>query len=84
MNFPTYLTQNKNQIKPVALILDTVQYKLTHFRPMFHLRINQVGFYKQNVTLPQVLFRHFPSKNQLPGLPVNGTLVENGLNNITQ
>ena len=30
-------------------------------------------------TLPQVFFKHFASKNQLPGLSVNGTLVENGL-----
>ena len=33
------------------------------------------------VTLPQVFFKHFASKNQLPGLSVNGTLVENGLIN---
>ena len=50
---------------------------------MFHLWINQVvGFYYQNVwrtTLPQVLFKHFASKNQLPGFFISGTLVENGL-----
>ena len=41
---------------------------LTRFWPMFHLWLNQViGFYKQNV-----------SKNQLPGLTIRGTLVENG------
>ena len=33
----------------------------------------------ENVTLPQVFFKHFASKNQLPGLSVTGTLVENGL-----
>ena len=33
-----------------------------------------------NVTLPQVFFKHFASKNQLPGLSIGGTLVENGLN----
>ena len=33
-----------------------------------------------NVTLPQVLFKHFSSKNQLPGLSITETLVENGLN----
>ena len=32
-----------------------------------------------NVTLPQVFFKHFASKNQLPGLFVRGTLVKNGL-----
>ena len=26
-----------------------------------------------------MFFKHFASKNQLPGLSVNGTLVENGL-----
>ena len=32
-----------------------------------------------NVTLPQVFFKHFDSKNQLPGLSIIGTLVENRL-----
>ena len=35
--------------------------------------------FTENVTLPQVLFKHFASKNQLPGLSMNETLVENGL-----
>ena len=26
-----------------------------------------------------MFFKHFASKNQLPGLSINGTLVENGL-----
>ena len=29
-----------------------------------------------------MFFKHFASKNQLPGLSVNGTLVENGLGNL--
>ena len=29
--------------------------------------------------LPQVFFKHFASKNQLSGLSISGTLVENGL-----
>ena len=33
----------------------------------------------KNVTLPQVFFKHFGSKNQLPGLSIIGTLVENEL-----
>ena len=33
----------------------------------------------KNVTLPQVFFKYFASKNQLPGLSINGALVENGL-----
>ena len=51
---------------------------------MFHLRINQLVYlsiciFTYNVTLPQVFFKHFVSKNQLTGLSVNGTLVENEL-----
>ena len=47
---------------------------------MFHLRINQVvSFYQQNVTLPEVFFKHFASKNELLGFCISGTLVENGL-----
>ena len=30
--------------------------------------------------LPQVFFKNLASKNQLSGLPVSGTLVQNGLN----
>ena len=29
--------------------------------------------------LPQVFFKHFASKNQLPGFYISGALVENGL-----
>ena len=32
-----------------------------------------------NVTLPQVFFKHFASKNELPGLSITATLVYNGL-----
>ena len=47
---------------------------------MFDLRINQVvGFYLQNITLPQVSLKNFASKNQLPGFYISQTLVENGL-----
>ena len=39
-----------------------------------------VAFYLYlNVTLPQVFFKHFASKIQLPGLSVSETLVKNGL-----
>ena len=33
----------------------------------------------ENVTPPQLFFKHFASKSQLPGLSVSGTLAENGL-----
>ena len=32
-----------------------------------------------NVTISQVFFKQFASKNQLPGSSISGTLVENGL-----
>ena len=35
--------------------------------------------FTKNGTLPQVFFKHFGSKNQLPGLSIFETLVENGL-----
>ena len=31
------------------------------------------------VTPPQVFFKYFANKNQLPGLSVSGAMVENGL-----
>ena len=31
------------------------------------------------MSLPQVFLKHFASKNQLRGLSISGTLVENGL-----
>ena len=34
---------------------------------------------KDAVTLPQAFFKHFASKNQLPGFYISGTIVENGL-----
>ena len=33
----------------------------------------------QNVTLLQVFFKHYASKNQLCGFYISGTLVKNGL-----
>ena len=53
---------------------------LSHFRPMFHLFSNQVtGFYLQNLWKALVEEWHFASKNQLAGLSVGGTLVDNGI-----
>ena len=47
---------------------------------MFHWCRNQVvGFYKQNVWKTPVEEWYFASKNQLPCLSINGTLVENRL-----
>ena len=53
---------------------------LTHFWPMFNLCRNHiVGFCLQNVWKAPVEEWHFISKNQLPGLSVSKTLVENEL-----
>ena len=35
--------------------------------------------FTENVTLSQVFFKYFASKNQLPGFYISGTLVENWL-----
>ena len=35
------------------------------------------SIFTENVTLPQVFFRHFASKNQLPGFYIKGALVGN-------
>ena len=49
---------NEDALKNFEPTLYLFNLLITHFRPMFHLRINQViGFYKQNVTLPQVFFK---------------------------
>ena len=36
------------------------------------------NLYGSSVTLPYVFFKHFASKNQLPGFYISGTLVGNG------
>ena len=40
------------------------------------------SIFTENVTLPQAFFKHFASKNQLPGFYVSETLVENGLTSL--
>ena len=42
------------------------------------MQVDDLYFYL-NVTLAQVFFKYFASKNQLRGFSVSGTLVENGL-----
>ena len=47
------ITFRKYTKHPIKVILKNQHVLLTHFRPIFHLRIQQVvGFYWQNVTLP--------------------------------
>ena len=46
---------------------------------MFENHLRKSDILSKNAGLPQVFFKHFASKNQLPGLPINGTLVANGL-----
>ena len=38
------------------------------------------SIFTKNVTLPQLFFKHFASKNQLPGFYICGTLAKNVLN----
>ena len=53
---------------------------LTHFRPMFHWCINQVGgFYYHDIWKVLVEEWHFASKKQPPGLFINEVLVTNWL-----
>ena len=58
-------------------------WSLTHFQPMFDLCRNQsmTCIFTWNITAPQVVFKHFGSKIQLPGLSIIEILVENGLRN---
>ena len=44
-------------------------------------RVSSTSIFTYNVTLPQVFFKHFADKNQLPGFYISGTLVEDGLSN---
>ena len=46
---------------------------------MFEKHLWKSDILSKDVTFPQVFFKHFASKNQLPGFYINGTLVENGL-----
>ena len=38
----------------------------------------------ENVTIPYVFLKHFPSKNQLRGLSISAAFVENGLRHSKQ
>ena len=45
---------------------------------------HQPAFLLKNVTVPQVFFKHFASKSQLPGFYISRTLVKNGLNQLDE
>ena len=49
---------------------------------MFEKHLWKSDILSKDVTFPQVFFKHFASKNQLPGFYISGTLVENGLTSI--
>ena len=51
---------------------------------MFEKHLWKSDILSKDVTFPQVFFKHFASKNQLPGFYINGTLVENGLKKTCQ
>ena len=51
--------------KEVTEMRGSIMIRLTHFRPMFHLSLNQVvGFYQQNVWKTPVEEWHFKVKMQ--------------------
>ena len=52
--------------------------KVPGLRPASLLSHRPASFFK-NVTLPHLFFKHFASKNQLPGFGISGTLVGNAL-----
>ena len=41
--------------------------------------MSSTSIFTENVTLPQLIFKHFASKNQLPVFYISGTLGKNGL-----
>ena len=55
---------------------------------MFHLCRDQVDnlhlYLKRHSSTENVFFKHFASKNQLPGFYISGILVENGLRNASR
>ena len=51
-----------------------------HWKRVAALNVRDVTcIFALSVTLQQVFFEHFAGKNQLPGLSISQTLVENGL-----
>ena len=46
---------------------------------MFEKHLWKSDILSKDVTFPQVFFKHFASKNQLPGFYISETLVENTL-----
>ena len=46
---------------------------------MFEKHLWKSDILSKDVTFPQVFFKHFASKNQLPGFYTSGTLIKNGL-----
>ena len=65
--------------KPDSCFLLAKGLKNTCGRVKKHLCRLSTYVFTENVTLPQVFFKHFASKNQLPGSYIIGTLVEDGL-----
>ena len=46
---------------------------------MFEKHLWKSDILSKDVTFPQVFFKHFASKNQLPGFYMSETLIENSL-----
>ena len=71
---------NSCVIKPFSTNLLLPDKPGSWFLPAKCLKNNCARVTLYNVTLPQVFFKHFANKNQLPGFYISETLVENGLN----
>ena len=68
------------RMKPGSWFLPAKCLKNNCGRVTFQVKMQVIDLHLYvNVTLTQVFFKYFTSKNQLPGLSVNSTLVENGL-----
>ena len=64
--------------KPGSWFLLAKYLKNTCGRVTFYVKmqVDETCIFTENVTFPQVFFKHFACKNQLPGLSVSGTLVK--------
>ena len=56
-----------------------INYKELIFENQAKPIFDQCSTYGQTRSSTGVFFKHFASKNQLPGIYINGTLVENSL-----
>ena len=78
--WPCHIVRNKLHQKASSFDIYFRKYELTHFRPMFHILINQ-WFLLAKCAKSTCGKWHFANKNQLHGFYISKTLVENELIN---